>query len=131
VLWLHGDGFAGGDLDMPEAHILSAELAARTQALVVSVDYRPAVDGTHYAVPVTEHVEALGTPSWYARFIVQVTSDPALRADMVEAFVAASPSMEEPQDGLNGCLPDLPPEVQAERAAMTRPSPHHADDHRA
>ncbi|MFC4499485.1 MULTISPECIES: TetR family transcriptional regulator [Streptomyces] len=70
--------------------------------------------------PVTEHLEALGTPSWYARFIAQVTSDPALRADMTEAFAAASPSMEKLQDGLNRCLPDLPPEVHAERAAMTR-----------
>ncbi|MFF3372258.1 TetR/AcrR family transcriptional regulator [Streptomyces sp. NPDC002680] len=70
--------------------------------------------------PVTEHMESLGMPSWYARFIAQTTGDPALRADMVEEFVAASPSMEKLQGGLNRCLPDLPPEVHAERAAMTR-----------
>src|SRR5882762_8335795 len=42
--------------------------------------------------PVTEHLEDLGTPSWYARFIAQVTSDPALRADMLEVYLTSSPS---------------------------------------
>ncbi|WP_031064293.1 alpha/beta hydrolase fold domain-containing protein [Streptomyces sp. NRRL WC-3742] len=54
LLWLHGGGFTGGDLDMPEAHQVSAELSARAGALVVSVDYRLAVDGTHYPVPVDD-----------------------------------------------------------------------------
>ncbi|MDW6057566.1 alpha/beta hydrolase fold domain-containing protein [Streptomyces sp. FXJ1.4098] len=54
LLWLHGGGFMGGDLDMPEAHVVSAELADRAGALVVSVDYRLAVDGTHYPVPVDD-----------------------------------------------------------------------------
>jgi len=54
LLWLHGGGFMGGDLDMPEAHLVSAELAARAKALVVSVDYRLAVNGTRYPVPVDD-----------------------------------------------------------------------------
>ncbi|MCX4834335.1 alpha/beta hydrolase [Streptomyces sp. NBC_01016] len=54
VLWLHGGGFSSGDLDMPEAHLVSAELAARARTSVVSVDYRLAVDGTHYPVPVDD-----------------------------------------------------------------------------
>jgi AcrR family transcriptional regulator len=70
--------------------------------------------------PVTEHVETLGTPSWYARFIAQVTADPALRAVTVEEFAAGSPSMRKLQEGLDRCLPYLPAEVHAERAAMTR-----------
>jgi AcrR family transcriptional regulator len=69
---------------------------------------------------VTEHVEALGTPSWYARFIAQVTADPALREVTAEEFAAGSPSMSRLQEGLYRCLPDLPAEVHAERAAMTR-----------
>jgi AcrR family transcriptional regulator len=70
--------------------------------------------------PVTEHLEALGTPSWYARFIAQVTGDPALRVVTAEEFAAGSPSMERLQEGLFRCLSALPAEVHAERAAMTR-----------
>jgi len=54
LVWLHGGGFMGGDLDMAEAHLVSAELAARADALVVSVGYRLAVDGTRYPVPVDD-----------------------------------------------------------------------------
>ncbi|MFJ3778980.1 alpha/beta hydrolase fold domain-containing protein [Streptomyces sp. NPDC090075] len=54
LLWLHGGGFAGGNLEMPEAHVVSAELAKRAEALVVSVDYRLATDGTHYPVPIDD-----------------------------------------------------------------------------
>jgi acetyl esterase/lipase len=54
ALWVHGGGFRHGDLDMPEAHTVSAELAARSGALVVSVGYRLAVDGVRYPVPVDD-----------------------------------------------------------------------------
>lgn len=51
LLWVHGGGFHAGDLDMPEAHVVSSELAARSNTLVVSVDYRLAVDGVRYPIP--------------------------------------------------------------------------------
>lgn len=74
--------------------------------------------------PVTEHLEALGRPSWYARFITQVTADPALRAIASEESADAGPSMRMMQEGLNRCLheqlPGLPAEVYAERGTMTR-----------
>lgn len=70
--------------------------------------------------PMTEHLEALGRPSWYARFIAQVTADPALHAATSEEFSDAARSMQPLKDGMNRCLPDLPAEVHAERAAMTR-----------
>jgi AcrR family transcriptional regulator len=70
--------------------------------------------------PVTEHLAAVGTPSWYARFIAQVTADPAILAVTAEEFAAGSPSMPKLQEGLERCLPELPAEVHAERAAMTR-----------
>ncbi|GAB3008673.1 alpha/beta hydrolase fold domain-containing protein [Streptomyces pseudoechinosporeus] len=54
VLWAHGGGFLGGDLDMPEAHVVAAELAARAEAVVVSVDYRLATDEVHYPVPLDD-----------------------------------------------------------------------------
>jgi AcrR family transcriptional regulator len=70
--------------------------------------------------PVTDHLEALGTPSWYARFIAQVTADPALHAITAEEFASASPSMPRLQEGMQRCLRELRSEVHAERAAMTR-----------
>lgn len=54
LVWLHGGGFTGGDLDMPEAHRVSAELAVRADALVVSVGYRLATDDIRYPVPVDD-----------------------------------------------------------------------------
>lgn len=68
---------------------------------------------------VTGHLAVLGTPSWYARFIAQVVADPALHVIAYETYVSA-PSTRRLQEGLNRCLPDLPSEVYAERAAMTR-----------
>ena len=58
VLWMHGGGYVGGDLDMAEGHTVSAELAARTGATVVSVDYRLAVGGVTYPVPLDDVIAA-------------------------------------------------------------------------
>lgn len=54
VLWLHGGGFGGGDLDMPESHVVSAELAYRANATVVAVGYRLASEGTRFPAPVDD-----------------------------------------------------------------------------
>lgn len=54
LVWLHGGGFANGDLDMPESHIVATELAARAGAIVVAVGYRLAQDGVRYPVPVDD-----------------------------------------------------------------------------
>ncbi|MEV0642949.1 TetR/AcrR family transcriptional regulator [Streptomyces sp. NPDC050619] len=69
--------------------------------------------------PVPEHLAALGSPTWYARFCAQVMTDPALRQIMVEESLS-SPSMRQIIDGLSRCLPDLPAEVRAERGDMAR-----------
>ena len=57
LLWNHGGGFVGGDLDMNESHVVGAELAARSGALVVAVGYRLANQGVRYPVPLDD-VEA-------------------------------------------------------------------------
>lgn len=57
LVWLHGGGFAHGDLDMPESHVVASELAARAGAVVVAVDYRLAGDDVRYPIPVDD-VEA-------------------------------------------------------------------------
>lgn len=59
LVWLHGGGFAGGDLDMREADWTAREVCARAGATVVSVDYRLCVDGVHHPVPHDDTVAAL------------------------------------------------------------------------
>lgn len=58
LVWLHGGGFTGGDLDMLEAHLVSAELAARADAVVISVAYRLANATIRYPVPGDDVVAA-------------------------------------------------------------------------
>ncbi|MBF8190327.1 TetR family transcriptional regulator [Nonomuraea sp. K274] len=69
--------------------------------------------------PVTEHLGALGSPTWFARFGAQVMTDPALREIMVEEALT-SPSLRRILDGVHQSVPALPPEVRAERDAMAR-----------
>ncbi|MEY9988785.1 AcrR family transcriptional regulator [Streptomyces sp. V4I8] len=69
--------------------------------------------------PVLEHLAALGSPTWYARFCAQVVADPALHRIMVEEALT-SPALQKIIEGVNRCLPDLPPEVSAERGEMVR-----------
>jgi acetyl esterase/lipase len=58
LIWAHGGGFAGGDLDMPEAHWTAGALAARG-VTAVSVDYRHLGGGFHYPVPSDDILTAL------------------------------------------------------------------------
>ncbi|PAK28061.1 TetR family transcriptional regulator [Streptomyces sp. alain-838] len=69
--------------------------------------------------PVTEHLETLGSPTWYARFSAQVIADPALYQITAEEPLA-SPSLQHLLRGLNACLPTLPVEVHANRGIMAR-----------
>ena len=49
-VWVHGGGFAAGDLDMAEAHWVSLSIAARGFG-VLSVDYQKCLGEVHYPVP--------------------------------------------------------------------------------
>ncbi|MBE1593500.1 TetR/AcrR family transcriptional regulator [Nonomuraea angiospora] len=69
--------------------------------------------------PVTEHLADLGSPTWYARFVAQVMTDPALRAIMDDE-TRSSASLRHTVEGFNRCLPELPAEVRAERGDMAR-----------
>lgn len=69
--------------------------------------------------PATEYLATAGPPTWFARFTAQVMTVPSLRA-VVAAETLASPSLARTVDGLVRCLPELPPDVQAERSDMTR-----------
>lgn len=54
LVWAHGGGFASGDLDMGEAHVVAAELCARSGATVISVGYRLATEDVRYPIPVDD-----------------------------------------------------------------------------
>jgi acetyl esterase/lipase len=47
IVWVHGGGYLFGDLEMPEAHWVSLELASRG-AVVFSLDYRKMIKGQHF-----------------------------------------------------------------------------------
>lgn len=69
--------------------------------------------------PLTEHLAASGSPTWFARFGAQVMTDPALREIMIDESLT-SPSLQRIVDGLNRCLPELPAQVRVERGDMAR-----------
>ncbi|MFC5833603.1 TetR/AcrR family transcriptional regulator [Nonomuraea insulae] len=69
--------------------------------------------------PVTEHLAQLGSPTWYARFLAQVGTDPALYA-ITAAENHASSALRRNIEGFNRCLPALSPTVRTERGEMTR-----------
>ncbi|MEV7426379.1 TetR family transcriptional regulator [Streptomyces sp. NPDC091212] len=69
--------------------------------------------------PITDHLEALGSPTWYGRFCAQAMTDPALRDSMVEESLT-SPALQRIVDGFNRALPELPAEAHAERGMMSR-----------
>jgi AcrR family transcriptional regulator len=69
--------------------------------------------------PVTGHLAGLGVPSWYARFAAQAVTDPGLH-DLVGAELAAMPAARRAIGGLLAGLGDLPTDLAALRADMTR-----------
>ena len=69
--------------------------------------------------PLTEHLEALGNPTWYARFAAQAMTDPAYH-NIVVKDALSSPSLVQVVDGINSCLPDWPIDVRFERNIMAR-----------
>lgn len=54
LVFCHGGAWLGGDLDMPEADATAREVCHRSDSVVVSVDYRRALLGVHYPVPLED-----------------------------------------------------------------------------
>ncbi len=67
----------------------------------------------------TEHLDELGKPTWYARFAAQAMADPAYQM-IVTRDALASPLLVRVLEGIVGCLPDLPVAVATERGIMAR-----------
>src|SRR3954470_24478210 len=74
LVWAHGGGFIGGDLDMREADWTAREICARARAVVVSVDYRLAVGGVCYPGP---HDDVVAAGAWTRDAAAVLGIDPA------------------------------------------------------
>ncbi|MHC9043289.1 alpha/beta hydrolase [Microbacterium saperdae] len=61
AVWIHGGGFVSGDLDMPEADTVARTVAAASDVVVFSIDYRLCVDGVTHPVP---HDDCWAAYSW-------------------------------------------------------------------
>jgi acetyl esterase/lipase len=136
LVWLHGGAFWGGDLDMREADWTAREVCARAGAVVVSVDYRLAVDGVRYPVP---HDDTVAAVAWVRDNAVHLGVDPArislgggsaggnltagaalklrdrdgwLPASLLLAYPALHPQVPAPSRSLAVALAELPPLFQ-------------------
>nr|WP_205267329.1 TetR family transcriptional regulator [Mycolicibacterium sphagni] len=69
--------------------------------------------------PLTEHLDALGTTTSYARFAAQVMADPTCR-DLVGSDAMTSELMLKTVRGINRTLPEHPKRVRAGRWTMAR-----------
>lgn len=70
--------------------------------------------------PTTEYLASLGQPTWYARFVAQVTTDPVLRALFIDEVRNSSVSMQRSIEGMSRHMSHLPERVQRERGDMCR-----------
>lgn len=58
--------------------------------------------------PLTDHLESLGTPTWFARFSAQLLTDPQFRP-AVEREALEDETLRQVLAGLEASRPDLPP----------------------
>lgn len=72
-----------------------------------------------FVLPQTEYLDSLGSPSWFARFIAQATTDPTMRRIVIDETIASA-SMQETIAGVTRIMPILPEEVREERGDMCR-----------
>lgn len=70
-------------------------------------------------LPLTDHLTALGNPTWYARFAAQVMADPAYQKTVTRDALSL-PALVTVLEGINRCLPDLAGSVRVERNIMAR-----------
>lgn len=70
-------------------------------------------------LPLTDHLAAIGQPSWYARFAAQALADPSYQRIIVK-HGAESPTLHHIVEQIGRALPMLPPDVHAERSIMMR-----------
>ena len=69
--------------------------------------------------PLTDHLGAIGHPSWYARFAAQVMTDPTYQR-IVTKHGFESATLRHVVEQIGNALPTLPVEVRAKRSIMMR-----------
>jgi acetyl esterase/lipase len=74
LIWVHGGGFSGGDLDMPESDHVAREIADRAGAVVVTVDYRLVDEEIRYPTPLED---VLAAWRWVTERRVELGADRA------------------------------------------------------
>ncbi|MEV5834960.1 TetR family transcriptional regulator [Nocardia sp. NPDC052112] len=108
----------GGKADLVRAiakRHLDAVEKARGHMVAAVADSADARDWVSCLVrPLTEHLAALGDPTWFARFAAQAMTDPRFREIMIDESLAA-PTLWRVLDGCHRCLPDLPNPVRLAR----------------
>jgi AcrR family transcriptional regulator len=109
------------DLSLAIVRSHAADIELRRTTLLAALE--PPVDLRAWLAivvrPITDHLEALGTPSFYARFVAQATSSPTLGPLLHDETVAAS-TMHAPFREVMRMLAGLPKHVLEERTDMTR-----------
>jgi acetyl esterase len=74
LVWVHGGGWRIGSIDDPSTDATAREMCARVGAVVVTVDYRLAVDGVSYPVP---HDDVVAAVRWVRDGAADLGIDPA------------------------------------------------------
>lgn len=74
LVWIHGGAFMWGDLEVPEADHFARQMADRTGAVVVSVDYRLCNDEVHLPVP---HDDCYAVYTWVRQHAGDLRVDPS------------------------------------------------------
>lgn len=109
------------DLVRAVARRHSAHIDRRREEMAVQVtgstDVRDWVDCM--VRPKIDHLDSLGQPTWYGRFVAQLMTDPAL-SEVVQQEALETRSLRLVLEGLERCRPELPPEVRSERDDMAR-----------
>lgn len=145
LVWAHGGGFQGGDLDMPESDLVARELCGRADAVIVCVDYHLAVDAVRFPVP---HDDMMAAFRWVARHAAELGVDPAriaLGGASAGANLATGAALHLRDDvdavtpnvlllaypTMHAELPPMPPEFEAKLSAVPRVFRFRPEDVRA
>lgn len=123
MLWLHGGGWVGGELDWPEADWVARGLADRG-VTTVAATYRKAIDGARYPVPHDDAVAAWLGASKEGRWVIggasagaNLAAGTTLRmrdeggptpAGVVLAYPLLHPELPDASDELDASLARMP-----------------------